>query len=219
MLPADAGEPGDDAFDVLDLREEVIEFEINPDRAYALSLRGVAREAALAFDAPFTDPAARDDAAARRRGLPGGRRRPGRLPGVRRPHGLRASTRPHPRPDWMAAGSVLAGMRPISLAVDVTNYVMLELGRPIHGYDPTGCQGPIRVRRAREGERLTTLDGVDRVLSAEDLVVTDDSGPDRPRRRDGRRDHRDVGDHHPGAGRGRVTGTRSRCSAPAGGTS
>src|SRR3954466_3151214 len=59
VLPADAGQPGDDAFDVLGLREEVIEFEINPDRAYALSLRGIAREAALAFGAPYRDPAAR----------------------------------------------------------------------------------------------------------------------------------------------------------------
>jgi phenylalanyl-tRNA synthetase beta chain len=68
-------------------------------------------------------------------------------------------------------------MRPISLAVDVTNYVMLEIGHPIHGYDRDRLQGPIRVRRATDGERLTTLDGVDRVLSADDLVVTDDSGP------------------------------------------
>src|SRR6478609_10489276 len=59
VLPADAGAPGDDAFDVLGLREEVIEFEINPDRAYALSLRGIAREAALAYDAPYRDPADR----------------------------------------------------------------------------------------------------------------------------------------------------------------
>jgi phenylalanyl-tRNA synthetase beta chain len=70
-----------------------------------------------------------------------------------------------------------AGMRPISLAVDVTNYVMLELGHPIHGYDCDLLAGPIRVRRATDGEHLTTLDGADRVLSAEDLVVTDDSGP------------------------------------------
>src|SRR3954471_8852284 len=69
-----------------------------------------------------------------------------------------------------------AGMRPISLAVDVTNYVMLELGHPIHGYDLDKLQGAIRVRRATEGERLTTLDGTDRELSTEDLVVTDDSG-------------------------------------------
>ena len=67
-------------------------------------------------------------------------------------------------------------MRPISLAVDVTNYVMLETGRPIHGYDADKVQGAIGVRRAREGERLTTLDGTERALSVEDLVVTDDSG-------------------------------------------
>src|SRR3954471_25071535 len=77
----------------------------------------------------------------------------------------------------MARRLTQAGMRPISLAVDVTNYVMLELGHPIHGYDAEKLSGPIRVRRASEGEHLTTLDGVDRVLSADDLVVTDDSGP------------------------------------------
>jgi phenylalanyl-tRNA synthetase beta chain len=81
-----------------------------------------------------------------------------------------------PTPEWLATRVRLAGMRPISLAVDVTNYVMLELGRPIHGYDGDRLRGPLVVRRARAGERLTTLDGIDRALSTEDLVVTDHSG-------------------------------------------
>src|SRR4029079_9348405 len=71
----------------------------------------------------------------------------------------------------------LAGMRPLSLGGDVTNYVMLELGQPIHGYDGDKLAGPIRVRRATEGEQLRNLDGVDRTLSSEDLLITDDSGP------------------------------------------
>ena len=82
-----------------------------------------------------------------------------------------------PTPAWMARRIQLAGMRPISLAVDVTNYVMLELGQPIHGFDRDKLAGPIVVRRAREGERLPTLDGADREVSAEDLLITDDSGP------------------------------------------
>jgi phenylalanyl-tRNA synthetase beta chain len=82
-----------------------------------------------------------------------------------------------PTPPWLARRVQLAGMRPISLAVDVTNYVMLELGNPIHGYDADKLDGPIVVRRATEGEKLTTLDGVRRDLSTEDLLITDGSGP------------------------------------------
>lgn len=175
VLPADAGEPGDDVFDVLGLREEVIEFEINPDRAYALSLRGVAREAALAYDAPYRDPAERDVPAPNDAGHPVEIEDPVGCPVfvARKVIGFDPAA---PTPDWMARRLTQAGMRPISLAVDVTNYVMLETGRPIHGYDADKVQGTIRVRRAREGERLTTLDGTDRALSPEDLVVTDDSG-------------------------------------------
>jgi phenylalanyl-tRNA synthetase beta chain len=176
VLPADAGAPGDDAFDVLGLRDEVIEFEINPDRAYALSLRGIAREAALAYDVPFTDPAARATPEPNGDGYPVEIEDPAGCPVfvARTVSGFDPAA---PTPDWMARRLQLAGMRPISLAVDVTNYVMLELGHPIHGYDADKLAGPIRVRRAAEGEHLTTLDDVDRVLSAEDLVVTDDSGP------------------------------------------
>ena len=74
----------------------------------------------------------------------------------------------------MARRIQLAGMRPISLAVDVTNYVMLEMGHPIHGYDLDKLAGTVRVRRATEGEHLTTLAVSTATLTAEDLVVTDD---------------------------------------------
>ncbi len=175
VLPADAGEPGDDVFDLLDLRDEVIEFEINPDRAYALSLRGVAREAALAYGVPFHDPADRDVPTPDDQGHRVLIEDPQGCPVfvARTVSGVDPAA---PTPDWMARRLLLSGQRSISLAVDVTNYVMLELGRPIHGYDADKLAGALRVRRARQGERLTTLDGNERTLSPEDLVVTDDSG-------------------------------------------
>jgi phenylalanyl-tRNA synthetase beta chain len=175
VLAPGSGEPGQDAREVLGLDDAVIELEVNPDRAYALSLRGIAREAALAFGAPFTDPADREVPPADEAGHPVVVEASEGCPlfVARTVSGLDATA---PTPDWMAQRLTAAGMRPISLGVDVTNYVMLELGRPIHGYDADTLQGPIGVRRAREGERLTTLDGADRSLSPEDLVVTDDSG-------------------------------------------
>jgi phenylalanyl-tRNA synthetase beta chain len=175
VLPADAGEPGDDARPVLGLDEEVIEFEINPDRAYALSLRGVAREAAMGFGTAYTDPCLRAVPEADDRGYPVRVEDPAGCPVfvARTVTGFDPAA---PSPEWLRRRVRLAGMRPISLAVDVTNYVMLETGRPIHGYDGDRLQGPLVVRRATAGERITTLDGVDRALSTEDLVVCDDSG-------------------------------------------
>src|SRR3981081_3021426 len=70
-----------------------------------------------------------------------------------------------------------AGMRPVSLAVDVTNYLMLELGQPLHAFDRAKLSGPIVVRRARPGGRVATLDHVKRTLDPEDVLITDDSGP------------------------------------------
>jgi phenylalanyl-tRNA synthetase beta chain len=175
VLPSDAGEPGDDARPVLGLDEEVIEFEINPDRAYALSLRGVAREAAMGFGTAYTDPCRRDVPAANGDGYPVRVEDPAGCPVFV----ARTVTGFDPQaesPEWLRNRVRLAGMRPISLAVDVTNYVMLETGRPIHGYDGDLLQGTVVVRRATPGERLTTLDGVTRELSTEDLVVCDDSG-------------------------------------------
>lgn len=180
VLPADAGAPGDDAFELLEIRDEVIEFEINPDRAYALSLRGVAREATLAcarrgLTAKFRDPALRETPEPNTQGYPVEIDDPEGCPVfvARTVSGFDPAA---PSPAWLTRRLVLAGMRPISLAVDVTNYVMLELGRPIHAYDADTLQGTLRVRRAVAGERLITLDSAVRTLSPEDLVVTDDSG-------------------------------------------
>ena len=82
-----------------------------------------------------------------------------------------------PTPRWMARRLAMAGMRSITLAVDVTNYVMLETGQPLHAYDAGKLAGPIRVRKAVAGEQIVTLDDVTRTLHADDLLIVDDSGP------------------------------------------
>jgi len=176
VVPADGPEPGTDARDYLGLGEEVIEFEINPDRAYALSLRGIAREAALGFDAPFRDPAGLDTPVADGKGYPVVLDDTDGCPFfvTRTVSGFDPSA---PTPGWMARRLEQCGMRSISLAVDVSNYVMLELGQPNHCYDRAKLSGPIRVRRASAGEKLVTLDDVTRELSEEDLLITDDNGP------------------------------------------
>ncbi|MGH3446174.1 MAG: phenylalanine--tRNA ligase subunit beta [Nocardioidaceae bacterium] len=176
VLGGDEAKPGDDAVEVLHLRDDVIEFEINPDRAYALSVRGVAREAATAYGLPFADPATTLPAPEMGEGYP---------IQVEDPDGcdvfvaldVRGFDPTVPSPRWLARRVQLAGMRPISLAVDITNYVMLELGNPIHGYDKAALRGPVVVRRATAGETLQTLDGVTRELGTEDLLITDDRGP------------------------------------------
>ena len=177
VLPAGAGDPGEDVRPLLGLDEETIEFEINPDRAYALSIRGIAREVLVSVEgaSSFRDPALRDTPPADDAGHPVAVEDAEGCPVfvARRVSGFDPAA---PTPDFIVHRVSAAGMRPISLAVDVTNYVMLETGRPIHGYDADKLSGAIVVRRARDGERLTTLDGTDRKLDAGDLVVTDDSG-------------------------------------------
>lgn len=173
-------EPGDDALSLLGLDDTVIEFEINPDRAYALSIRGVAREAALAYGVPFTDPAQRDipvaNDPANDTGYPVRIDDPAGCPVfvTRTVTGFDPSA---PTPKHIVSRLAGAGMRPISLAVDVSNYVMLELGQPNHAYDRAKLSGSIVVRRARAGETITTLDDVQRTLAEDDLVIADDNGP------------------------------------------
>ena len=172
VLDPGSAEPGDDAIGLLGLRQDVLDLEVNPDRAYALSLRGVARDAALGFDGLFTDPA-NIDPITETGGFPVRVEDADGCP-VFATATVTGFDPSRPTPRWMARRIELAGMRPISLAVDVSNYVMLELGQPNHAYDRAKLDGSIIVRRARAGEKLETLDSVVRTLSADDLVIADE---------------------------------------------
>jgi phenylalanyl-tRNA synthetase beta chain len=167
--------PGTDAADALLLRETVLDIDVTPDRGYCMSIRGLAREAAQASAVAFTDPVDRPVPGAKAHGYP-----------VRRDSAACPlfvaltvtgidPTRPSPR--WLARRVQLAGMRPISLAVDITNYVMLETGQPLHAYDADQLAGTVVARQAEPGEKLRTLDDVVRDLDPADLVIADDSGP------------------------------------------
>lgn len=181
LSPADVtAEPGDDARELLGLGEEVLEINVTPDRGYCFSMRGVAREYAHSTGAAFRDPGTPTEAdrAPAQGAFPVEVDDDAPIHGVagcdrfvaQVVRGVRASG---PSPDWMQRRLTQAGMRPISLAVDVTNYVMLDLGQPLHAYDLARVAGPVVVRRARAGEGLTTLDGTARDLHPEDLLITD----------------------------------------------
>jgi len=177
VLPV--GEVGADAAAVLGLGEEILDIAVTPDRGYALSMRGVAREVAIAFGVPFDDPGQRlvDLPAPAPDATPW----PCSVDDptmcdlftVRRIVGFDPSA---PSPEWMKRRLVAAGMRPVSLAVDVTNYVMLELGQPLHAFDAAKLRGAIRAGRAAQGDTLETLDHVVRTLDPDDVVIRDDSG-------------------------------------------
>ncbi len=164
---------GSDARGLIGSDDVVIEFAITPDRGYTLSIRGLARELAAAFDAPFTDPADRP----LREAGPG---TPVRIDDTERCSRFVAvdvrGVDPAARSPWAMRRRLLAAdIRAISLAVDVTNYVMVELGQPLHAFDGATLDGGIVVRRAAATERLRTLDGQDRTLTDDDVVVADHS--------------------------------------------
>ena len=174
-------EVGTDAIELLGLNDFAVEINVTPDRGYAMSIRGVAREYAHATGVTFSDPAAAvtvtpgsgfpvtiDDKAPIRGAV-------GCTGFVTRV--VRGLDRSKRTPAWMIKRLALMGIRSISLPVDISNYVMMELGQPTHTYDLNKLTGGITVRRATTGEKLTTLDEQVRTLSEEDLLITDQSGP------------------------------------------
>ncbi|WP_314195590.1 phenylalanine--tRNA ligase subunit beta [uncultured Arthrobacter sp.] len=176
-------EIGTDAMELLGLYDQAAEINVTPDRGYAFSIRGVAREYAHATGTEFTDPASKVNAPAVLSGGYGVKinddapiyGKPGCDRFVART--VRGVDAARPTPPWMSSRLRLAGIRSISLPVDISNYVMLELGQPLHFYDQDKLSGDIVVRRAVAGEKLTTLDGKERSLDPEDLLITDASGP------------------------------------------
>ncbi|AEX39427.1 phenylalanine--tRNA ligase subunit beta [Corynebacterium pseudotuberculosis] len=183
-LPEGTGTPGDDARGILGLEDTIFDVNVTPDRGYALSARGLTRELASAFNLEYADPAvdlkvAGIDVSA----VPTATNQS--LSVDLRPEtkavrfGLRKVTGIDPTaesPFWLQRELMLSGQRPVNPATDVTNYVMLLLGQPMHAFDADAITGDLVVRCAHAGEQLETLDHVKRTLMAEDVVIADAVG-------------------------------------------
>ena len=158
--------------------DAILDLEITTNRPDCLSVLGIAREVGATYGTDLVDPALADD--------PAPEAEPGLLISVvdedtalcPRYVGALASVEVGPSPRWLTTRLEAADVRPINNVVDVTNYVMLELGQPMHAFDLSKLAGPeIRVRRARAGETVRTLDGVDRTLTTEMLTIADAERP------------------------------------------
>ncbi|HEY2073090.1 MAG TPA: phenylalanine--tRNA ligase subunit beta, partial [Gaiellaceae bacterium] len=172
MLLPDGLEAGTPLADVLPLVEDVLEIETTPNRPDLLSIYGLAREVAALFDVPLAPspgvdpPRAGDETITV--DVEDFERCPRYLARLFRDVAI------GPSPVWLKARILAAGMRPISNVVDVTNYVMVALGSPLHAFDHDTLRGGIvGVRAARDGEEVRTLDGQLRKLDARDLVIKD----------------------------------------------
>lgn len=170
-------EPGDDARPVIGMDDIGLALEITPDRGYQMSVRGLARELAHGYGVPFKDPGLGPKTEATTEpawpitieDTAGCDRFAARM--------VRGIDPAAPTPGFMKRRLATAGIRTLGLAIDITNYVMLELGQPMHAFDADRISGPLVVRRARAGEELVTLDGVRRKLHPEDMVICDTALP------------------------------------------
>jgi phenylalanyl-tRNA synthetase beta chain len=174
-LPVDA-EVGRDFRDWMDLNDAVYDIDLTPNRADCLSIAGIAREAALLTERPLTEPAIEaivpeiDDeqsiSVSAKEDCP---RYAGRI--------MRNVDAAAATPLWMQERLRRSGIRSINAVVDITNYVMLELGQPMHAFDLAKLSGAVQVRLAEQGESLTLLDGQEISLKADALIIADDNGP------------------------------------------
>ena len=184
MVLPDSYEAGEEAQRYVPLGDDVLELEITPNRPDCLSVYGVAREVHAVTGAPLAEnpgaPDVQPDSA-------GGGEAADQLISVevddfdlcpRFSVRVFSDVKVGPSPLWLKARLMAAGQRPISNVVDITNYVMLLLGQPMHAYDLDRLAGPqLTVRCAREGERVTTLDGEERVVDGDAVLVCDADGP------------------------------------------
>lgn len=179
-----ADKVGEDARPIIGLRDTDFDVNITPDRGYALSARGLSREIASAFDLEFADIAEDPSVAgidtsavpAAQGSLIDVTLNPetkAQRFGLRKVSGIDPQAR---TPFWLERELMLCGQRSVNLPTDITNYVMLLLGAPMHAFDANVIQGNLVVRNADEGEKFETLDHVKRELSAEDVVICDDNG-------------------------------------------
>ena len=154
---------GKDIVEVLDLKEKIIDFEITPNRPDCLSIEGLGRETAASLNKPFKNPRKNIDEL--------------QVPDLCYRYIARVvkNVKVGPSPDWMKKRLKACGMKSINNIVDITNYVMLEMGQPMHAFDINSISGKhITVRRAENGEKITTLDETERVLDEKDLVIADE---------------------------------------------
>jgi phenylalanyl-tRNA synthetase beta chain len=178
MVLDDAQAPGTPLDAVLPIADEVIEFEITPNRPDCLGVYGIAREVHAATGAPLAPPPWSEDVGTT--GYVHGAHVRIEAPDLCPRFTARVfeNVTLGPSPEWLKARLTAAGMRPINNVVDITNYVMLETGHPLHAFDlDRVAGGELTVRRARDGEQVETLDGQTRTLDSEMLVIDDAEGP------------------------------------------
>ncbi|CAN2195705.1 PheT Phenylalanyl-tRNA synthetase beta subunit [Candidatus Nanopelagicaceae bacterium] len=170
---------GADAIEALQINDVIFDVAVNPDRGYALSIRGIAREVAASLNLNFTDPVdALRDLKFEETGTGVSAKIADKS--AASVFYLRTLSNFDPKattPIWMRRRIEKMGMRSISLVVDVTNYVMLELGQPLHAFDKSKIKGGLTINRAGSAQKFVTLDGQERQLDPNDLMVCDDDQP------------------------------------------